>query len=387
MGFEFYFKKNEIFTKSNSLKIINAKIIVFSPQPWNHIKISKHHYAEELAKHNQVWFVTAPQGFGISFKENLINDRLVVVSYKTPVPYLLKFRLPRLYSFVNSLFLKLYCFFKIGKVQIVFDFGSYTFLDHLYGIFAEKKVFFPVDDNKNLSYSKRGADYLFSVSSMVVEKLKSRGIHCILLNHGLSDKFVLNAGKRMCQQYIPNTPFLKVGYSGNLMIPFLDRPLLCQLIEAHPSIEFHLFGHIEQWNIDDNNAVWLSFLHSCPNIFLHGSLSTEQLIEDYEHMDAFILTYQPDDVNYHADNSHKILEYLSFGKVLISTWISYYENKALFPMTPKLQNDQFHSIFENVIANLKKWNTADLYQKRISFALEHTYMKNIESIGSILYEF
>ena len=41
--------------------LTDKAILLISPQPWNHVRISKHHYAEALAGHNNVLFLEPPR--------------------------------------------------------------------------------------------------------------------------------------------------------------------------------------------------------------------------------------------------------------------------------------------------------------------------------------
>ncbi|MEI2709146.1 MAG: hypothetical protein V9E96_09060 [Chitinophagaceae bacterium] len=89
------------------------------------------------------------------------------------------------------------------------------------------------------------------------------------------------------------------------------------------------------------------------------------------------------DVNGGA-NSHKILEYLSTGKVIVSTYLSYYFNQTLFPMTGKGEEDDYTALFSTVINNLEQYNNREEQIKRITYALENTYEKNIQKINQFI---
>jgi len=45
------------------VKLTDKNILIVSPEPWDHIFVSKHHYATHLAKRgNQVYFLNPPTG-------------------------------------------------------------------------------------------------------------------------------------------------------------------------------------------------------------------------------------------------------------------------------------------------------------------------------------
>src|SRR5438093_218809 len=54
-------------------------VIIISPEGWEHLFVSKHHYAIELAKHNKVFFLNPPsRKFSI---EKSRYENLWVINY------------------------------------------------------------------------------------------------------------------------------------------------------------------------------------------------------------------------------------------------------------------------------------------------------------------
>ncbi len=357
-------------------------ILILSPQPWVDLKLSKHHYAASLAEMgNHVLFVNAPEK-GIGWGSKLIvpdssNPTLKILKTKFPLPEFLKFKARELYISCYWQMIKPVIRKTLGRIDICIDFGHYGLFNGLQKIEARKKIFFPVDDFENLPPDMRGADIGFSVSKVIVDKFRNAGHDFHFINHGLSDDFVQGNGLQS-KTYTPGKK-LKIGYSGNLLIRFLDRELFYKVISENPEHEFHLFGKMDPGNnVDD--LIWAEKLKSLPNTVLHGMLNTVQLAEAMQEMDAFMLVYIPDNKNYHAENSHKILEYLSTGKVIISTWISIYEGSGLLEMTGKLEHKEYSALFRDVLENIARFNAPELQKKRISFALDNTYTRQIERI-------
>lgn len=361
------------------------KIIIFSPQSWHHIKVSKHHYALAFAEEHEVYFVNpCDTGFGMEF--NLITSidspNLKIINYKIPIPELFKHRLPKLYKKAVEKFLKYHLHHLHKYFNIAIDFGYYQFFDSLDFLKADRKIFFPVDDNSKLGKSKRGADFLFTVSHVIQKKFMANNIACEWINHGLGKEFVQIAKEN------PDTKTtnqkIKVGYSGNLMIPYLDIPILETIISSHPEIEFHFFGEPTRTGVSPKMDSWHKFLTTQKNIICHGNLFISELATNLKYMDAFLFCYKPDYINYHAENSHKILEYLSTGKVIISTYLSVYENLKLYPMTEKDRNEDLPTLFSQIIKNIIQWNTNFMSNKRKLYALENTYASKINHIISVI---
>ena len=363
-------------------------IVIFSPQRWNHLYISKHHYALELARNNHVWFISAPEekmgsAYSISALEEM--PTLKFIHYKILLPEIFKFKLPGIYKRATEKKLKVLVEKMVGKVDLCIDFGCYLFFNDLSFIKADKKIYFPVDDYGDLKLTDRGADKILSVSTNIVNKFNSAGLNCFFINHGLAATFAEKATSLLAvisSGNYKNRP-LKFGYSGNLFIRFLDIPVLQTVITNHHDIEFHFFGNASFDPSDHKHAAWFRFLNSAPNVKLHGFLSPEKLSDAYEKMDGFLLCYKPDYKDYHAENSHKVFEYLSTGKVIVSTHLSLYTDTDLISMSPKDANHLFPVVFKKVAQQIENYNSEEMQQKRIAAALDNTYAKQIERIEKL----
>lgn len=361
-------------------------IVILSPQPWDHIYISKHHYAIALAKENTVWFITAPEkAAGSSYEIEKTNfGSLNILRYKLWLPQIAKFKLQSIYKFFCALKLKHLLKTVVGPTDICIDFGCYQYVNDLDFADAKYKILFPVDDSGGLKVSMRKADYLFSVSKNVLDKFTDKGIAGVFINHGLGEYFAERARIKQVTgvfSMFENKP-IKIAYSGNLFISFLDIPVLQTIITEHPEIEFNFFGSDEYNAKNDNHIKWAKFLDEAGNVKLHGSVSPMVLAQAYEEMAGFLLCYKPDYKNYHAENSHKVLEYLSTGKVLISTYLSIYSGSNFINMSPKDENKDLIKIFTNTITDLDKYNSPELQGARILFALDNTYTKQLQKISA-----
>jgi len=359
----------------------NKVIYIFSPQPWDYLQISKHHYARALAKDNEVYFVPPPANAILS-NFTIENERkgLYVVRYTIPSPWFLRAKFPAFYKFLLRYFLSRLLRKNIPKADIVFDFGCYRLFDSLDFVSASHKIFFPVDDFGTLQPDERGSDIVLTVSEYIQRKFPEGKCHFI--NHGLAEEFSKKVNTNTTSWHQRGT--VKVGCSGNLFIRFLDTETLGALVSRHPTIEFHFFGSQEATLSVDWQRRWFELLHSKPNVRLRGMLSAQALADAYDDMDIFLLCYKPDYINYHAENSHKVLEYLCAGKVLVSSYLSIYSDTDLFQIAPKDNNHLLLSMFDDVIALLPFYNSGILTTRRREFALRHTYERNILKIGNLI---
>ena len=362
--------------------------MIFSPQPWNHLYISKHHYALELAKSNTVWFICGPKeqmGTGNTVTGVEGSDGLRLVKYKIPLPSVLKFKWPSAYKQVTERKLRSMVKKLIPKIDWCIDFGCYQFFDSLNFVEATRKIYFPVDDFSHLKLTSRGAEKILSVSINIVDKFRKEGLECEFINHGLAEEFERPAKVKMQEKDFSNHNHdrLQFAYSGNLFLRFMDIPVLKDIIATNPSVDFHFFGG---GSFDQRNMVhadWNSFLSAASNVKVHGFLPAEKLANAYKEMDGFLLCYKPDYKDYHAENSHKVFEYLSTGKVMVSTYLSIYEGNELINMSPKDLNEELNGVFKETVARIDEYNSASLQCKRVALAIDNTYRRQLERIEQL----
>jgi glycosyltransferase involved in cell wall biosynthesis len=321
------------------------------------------------------WKITKPDG----------NIKLNVVTFSTPIPTRLRFYIPWLYKVILRRYLRLISEAMSSRIDVCIDFGCYQMFNNLGFVKAPVKIFFPVDDHALLEPVDRGSHLILSVSENVVHKFRSSGKPCHFINHGLSDEFAEVAQKRMLslsnhEEAHPT----KIAYAGNLFIDFLDIPVFRTLIERNPRVQFHLFGSLEYDSKIRKFKEWNDFLKQSSNVTLYGIVHPSELAIQYAKMDGFLLCYQPDYRNYHGENSHKVFEYLSTGKVIFSTYLSLYRDNPLIKMSPKSNNHLLPEIFEDAIGKLEQLNSVEQMKKRIELALNNTYKMKIEQIQTLI---
>ncbi|HNN31483.1 MAG TPA: hypothetical protein PKJ70_06305, partial [Chitinophagaceae bacterium] len=183
----------------------------------------------------------------------------------------------------------------------------------------------------------------------------------------------------------------QVGYIGNLMIKSLYSQGLLQIISNHPEIDFHFWGADSKINnnvfggsTNDIDETIEYIKKTFANTFFYGVQKPEFIIQAISNIDAFIYINSSElDINGGA-NSHKILEYLSTGKVIISTYLSFYSNKNLFPMTEKYKEEEFSKLFSDCIEKIQQLNSIEKQKQRIEFALSNSYQSNINAIFNFI---
>lgn len=375
--------------------------LIISPQPWGKMYLSKHNYAIELAEAgNKVYFLNPPTykklapKLALTVKEERPNLFLLDYFLSKPV-FVLRFKARPVYDFlmhstlikaVNRLahFDELWCF----DPNIFSGFRPFN---------ARKKLLFIVDqhDNQSLKKLTRESDGIATISSLIMDYFNFSQKPKLLLNHGLNKTFTALARQRLRAGLKNETAGpVKVAYVGNLLQGNrMDYETLRKIVQENPEMQFHLYGPYEEKDntlgstLSEGLKAFIAFLRQSRNVFLHGILPQVKLAEEMQNMDAFLTCY-----NYLTDynkssNCHKIIEYLSVGKVCISNRIMTYEGtEGLLEMPDEYTNENLPALFRHVMQNLPTYNAPERQRRRIQFALENTYKKHIETITQFMDE-
>jgi hypothetical protein len=369
---------------SNKKSGLGKKAIVVSPQSWGKMFISKHHYAVELAKLDyEVFFVNPPNEKKLGGFPNIkINateyENLLTVNHTIFFSSYFKFHIPFLHHILifihRRLLLK-----KIGKPDLILSFDL-TNNFPLTGL-ACKKIFFAADEPRNNQnyVSAMNSDLIVSVSQHIIDLYRNKfpSTKTLLINHGLSDEFI-NFPIDSIEKYSG----INIGLSGNFLFNDIDYTILLKIIQENPNVNFHFYGNnTNQCNLgSENNEEIYNFLDQIKineNAIFHGIMQKKELSIELNKMDAFLICYKVEMGQSSGSNSHKILEFLSTGKLIISTNFSFYSKTNLFiQLECRNSNNGLVKLFKEGIANLDRLNSIEMNQKRKGFAYENSYFKN-----------
>ena len=372
--------------------LAKKRILLISPNEWGKMFISKHHYALELVRlQNEVYFLNPPdyqQKEYIKVEKVPSIRNLTIITYRPILPYFLRFHLRKIYDYLIR--------FEIRKLMKTlgepFDI-VWCFEGSLYGDLSYFKckvsIFHSVDLIKHPYQIEIGssADVILSVSPTILEKFDRIDKPKFWVNHGLSPEFVEMA-KKLTRVSSP-TNELKVGYIGNLMNSTIDKHTIIKVIEKHPQVQFHFVGPFELSQSNVGGSVdsheFIHQLNKFQNVKLHGVMTKEELVKFMPSMDLFLLSYVHVEGQYDRSNAHKILEYLSTGKVLVANSIYVYRNhREIIQMLDENSEKDLLQLFDETISKLDYFNSSVLQAKRIEYALDNSYEKQVQRIARII---
>ncbi len=360
--------------------------------------LAKHHYALELAKAgNKVYFLNPPDNKYWSLKgadkririrASGVNPGLLLIDQALYFPFKLKFHARPVYNF----FIKkhIHDILKVigTPIDIVwsFDIGNLFPIKYFPGKIY--KIFHPVDEpaDRDAFQAAIGAAAIFSVTQEIINKYQRFHIPSYFINHGVADEFLsvqpapsLNGGK------------IHVGMSGNLLRRDIDRKILLQILDENPDLLFHFYGTyiVNDPNFgghDPETGLFIEKLKAYPQVILHGVLKTEDLARELNNMDIFLICYDIEKDQSKGTNYHKVMEYLSTGKVIVSNNITTYKDLPVLVRMPteRSSNSSLPALFRESIQNLKEYNKQEFACERKSFARKNAYETQLKEISKLI---
>jgi glycosyltransferase involved in cell wall biosynthesis len=376
------------------MTLTNKTILIISPQSWGNMFLAKHHYAIELAKHgNAVYFLNPPQKDsvknGVEIVKSNVLDSLYLVKHSLSFSYKIKFKWIGLFHFLMKFHIKKIEASIDKKIDIVWSFDLGNYYPFKYFSSSSFKLFNPIDEplNKAAINSAKGSDIIFSVSKEVLEKYKHLNVSKHFLHHGLANEFI-NVEKI---EKI-NDDKIRIGLSGNWLRKDLDKECLLQIIIENPELVFEFWGSYQakQNNIGGGDDIqvkkFIEQLQQAKNVVLHGAVHPKKLAIEFQRMDAFLITYDILKDQSRGTNYHKVMEYLSTGKVVVTNNITTYSSlpNLIEMTTSRTHNKELPQLFKMVISNLKHYNQPQFIEARKAFAISNLYSKKIGEIEKIL---
>ena len=287
----------------------------------------------------------------------------------------------------------------LPPLDVVWDFDCNLLYRDLAWFRAPLKIYQPVDQVSGENPTTKNADAIFSISAVILDIFRTNTANSVplhLLHHGLGVVFADVARRKAATEilYQPATP-LRFCYVGNLLLKFIDADAIEAVVTAMPTVEFHFIGPHSGANNNvaaftdgnDRMQAFVAFLKAQPNVVLHGAKKQTEMIDIMEQQDGFFLCYDNTRDPNKGSNSHKLMEYLSFGKVVVSTFVSSYRGSDVLTMLPEATSTNpdnrqaYLALFEDVVTNITTYNHPDTQKARIAFALHNTYAGQVEVVS------
>ncbi len=379
------------------MKFKNLNILIISPNYWGTMFVSKHWYAIELAKRGNTIYFLQPPVTNTKFKITHLEEfgNLFLISGGT-----LKRGERFLPHFLNTLLDKLDAFYLKRKCNIQFDliwdfFGNRLLFLEAFN--AKKIIFHPVDlvEDKAQFIIAEKAVAIFSVAEIILEKFNSLKTSRFFINHGLNNHFANIAKSRLKkEEFKPIKKVKKVGFVGNLLKSDLAFETIQSIVKSHSEIVFYFIGSYEITNSNLggrhnlSTTSFINFLKTQRNVHLLGPLPPEVIPLKLIDYDLLMMFYDVFSGSNQGANSHKLLEYLSIGKVIVSNHVATYkEHLDILNMPSNINpNSDYTALFKDAIENIYKYSIPEKQTKRIQLALSNTYEKQLEKIEYYLAE-
>jgi hypothetical protein len=375
------------------LELKNKTILLISPQAWGNMYLAKHHYAIALAKYgNEVYFLNPPSDSKIKNEVEVVKSNihpsLYIVNHSLFFSKKIKFKFIWLFHFFMKFHID-----KIKKniakeIDIVwsFDLGNY----YPFKSFSSSyKIFSPFDKAKNKVFinSAVDCDIIISPAYEIIESYNQFNVPKHFIHHGLAEEF-FNQTK---VNRIDETE-IRIGLSGNWLRKDIDTKRLLHIINENPEVIFEFWGVFQthQSNIGGEEGIetadLMVQLGNLKNVVIHGVKHPKELAIEFQRMDGFLICYNILKDQSNGINYHKIIEYLSTGKVVISNNITTYSSlpNLIVMTTSSTHNNELPTLFKTVIDNLQHFNQTQFVAARKEFAFSNLYYSKIAEIEKLI---
>lgn len=346
------------------MQLRGKRILLFSPEPWDGLHMSKHHLSQALAERgNAVYFVDPPRNadqaltITSSGKVNMVRyhhwlrgvnrlpaainrwyyKRLVARIAKAaggPFDIIWCFDTSRMQSFPNGIGLR------------VLHLADYDILHMGPGLIPT-------------------ADIIFTTGQVVADAVAPRA-RCPVVNmgHALDERW-LKGNDALAAR--PQRPVRKAVFMGQLVITYNDWEGFDAVVRGHPELEFTFIGPYS----DDFPDPAFTALRQRPNARFLGLMAKDDLIPLVRDADLLFFGFKSGSLAKERANPHKVLEYLSTGNVIAGSYtMEYGPSTDLFAMAP--EGGALITAFDIALRDHDRLNRPEERAKRIAFARERS---------------
>lgn len=385
------------------LSVLRDKhVVLVSTEPWGDAYVSKHYYAEELSKHNDVWFlnpVAIPWRPEFFFRipvraGNTGVARLTQVTYGNPLPRLTLWPYAvqkRVFKRVISQVSRALGLDRTRLVVWNFDLGRFVDLGDWQAVASIAHVVENLDhyyfakEYRYRTHMVRSADLVLAVADLIKAQVESAvpGVPVTFVNHGAAiEAFERSLGEGNVS--LPGGNQIKAGFVGNFQQSF-DFDLLLRLASASPEVDFILIGPRRTSNLGDlrlDVAERVAEAESRENIYFVGLVPSRDIMRYLMALDINLVLIQSKHVAEHC-NPHKLMAYFFAGKPIVSTYIDQYKDRPDLIFMAKDQ-EEILARFSSVLSHLRDEGMLKAAEQRRKMARDNSYAKQVARIDRLL---
>jgi len=367
-------------------------ILLISPEAWGTNFVSKHHYANYLAKNNTVYFLNPAKGSKINPFSNVavqtknISKNLIEVTYLNLLPKLNQLNKKTQNIFYRKQAQQIQKALGIKFFDIVWSFDPYRFWNQKVWS-TEKTIYHTVDVHFRKSFEtdiSKSSNLVLLSSEMLREDLKDSNPNIFYTGHAADiDNFeMINTNKIK----IPGKNKIKAGLVGNFNNN-VDYNLILEIAQHNKLLDFIFIGPFEANNLGktESQKNTITKLEKLTNVFFIGEIPSKDINNWLVNLDINLVLYKEDKRNI-IINPHKMMGYFYTGKITICSWFNEYKNAENEFVYITKTNSEIPETIKNISENLEYWNNERLQLKRKQFAISNSYVKKIEQINKLLHD-
>ncbi|MBL7965037.1 MAG: hypothetical protein JNM31_14480 [Flavobacteriales bacterium] len=359
------------------MELRGKHVLVISPEAWNDVQLSKHHLTRALvARGNNVCFWGPPEKDG---------PRLSVTG-DAPLRHV---RYRHWFRGVNRLPLPVHqAYYRHLLNDIVKAYGRP--FDMIWCFDTTRMQWFPkgyglrvlhLVDHDVLDTGQgliRDADILFTVTEPLRQHALAlrpeAPVH--FLGHAIEERWLQDAEALVDAKA---QAAATVAYAGHLRSGYVDWELMHAMASAHPELPFELYGPYDL----AFQAPFFQAFRQLPNVHLHGMLTTEALIPALRKADILLVCYRQHELGDIVANSHKLLEYLATGNVVVASYTRTYEGRADLVQMASERMELPH-VFNRTLEHFAQLNDKAHRQARIDHAAQRTMPRLLDRIEELI---
>lgn len=360
------------------MDLSGKRIVLFSPEPWDGLHMSKHHVSEALvARGNTVVFVDPPADQHRTM-ETVRRGGVTVVRYRHWLRGVN--RMPR---FVNG------WYYRRLIDRIAKETGGG--FDIIWTFDTSRMQWFPEGKEYKLLYLADHdilhmgvgliptADLVLTTSQVVADEVAPKSkAHVVNVGHSIDRRWLIDS-ERLDKRDIPAP--LDVVFAGQLATKYNDWEGFDAIAAAYPEMRFTFIGPFDAGFPEPAFRA----LRARPNVLFTGLMDKDGLVSRLREAHLLLFGFRSQLYAKERANPHKILEYLSTGNVIVGSYtMEYAGGRPLFCMAA--QGGSLLDEFRNAVMRFKELNAPEARRARLEAAQGRTLPEVLSRIETAMAE-